>query len=134
MKARTRTPKPLEREIQKNAVVLLEALGWRVYRRNTGAMTASYKGRERLVRFSEPGQSDLWAILPSGAHGEIEIKRPGNWPTADQVAWLKSMNGVGGSVAFWVSNLDDLEMVARHVMDGGKIEFVGDEGQYRLTK
>lgn len=127
-------PRPRESEIQASGMALLRTLGWRVFRRNTGAMTATYKGRDRFIRFSEPGQSDCWAVLPDGRHGEVEFKRPGEWPTAAQLAWLRSMNGVGGSVAFWVSDLKDLEEVARHVQRGGKIEYVGDEGQYQLVR
>lgn len=133
MKTRLRKPpKPLERDIQKAGMTFLRSLGWSVFRRNTGAVRASYKGRERLVRFSEPGMADCWAVLPTGVHAEIEFKRPGEWPTPAQLVWLRGMNGVGAAVAFWVDSLRDLEAVARHVMGGGRIEF-NDEGSYRLV-
>lgn len=135
-KPRSRKPPvPRESEVQATAAEYLRSLGWIVMRRNTGAMRASHNGRERLVRFSEKGAADLEGIInPSGYHFELEIKRRGEWPRPEQVAWLKSRNGIGGSVAFWVDNIPDLAEVAHHVMDGGRIEFVGDSGQYRLIR
>lgn len=126
-------PKPTEASIQEAGMALLGALGWTALRRNTGAMRASYKGKERLVRFSEVGASDVYGFTPAGFHYEWEVKRPGNWPTDKQIERLMRMNGVGGAVAFWTDTIEDLELVARHVMAGGKIEYVGASGSYRLV-
>lgn len=128
-----RPPAPPEAEVQKSAMAVLESLGWVVHRRNVMAMRGEHKGKRWFVRNGEPGQSDLYGMTPAGFHFECEIKRHGEWPRPDQIAWLRRMNGIGGSVAFWVDNTRDLEEVARHVMRGGKIEFAGDSGQYRLV-
>lgn len=130
---RTRPPRPLEREIQRNGIRLLESLGWRCFRRNTGAMRGQHKGKAWFVRFSEPGASDVWAITPDGYHAEWEAKRPGERPTPDQVKWLLKTNGIGGSVSFWADNLMTLERVARHAMAGGRIVYLGTHGDYDLA-
>lgn len=126
-------PKARESEVQRAAVAILRGLGWQAFRRNTGAMVATHNGRTRFVRFAEPGAADLWAILPDGRHAEIEIKRPGERPTKTQVHWLVKTNGIGGAVSFWADNTATLERVARHVMAGGRIEYLGWSGDYDLT-
>lgn len=138
---RPRTPKlPAipESEVQRSAIALLRGLGWQIWRRNVGGRTWTDKrGRERYMAFAEPGQSDLWGLTPSTPHApvprhaEIEIKRRGEWPTPDQILWLVRMSAFG-AVAFWADNTADVERVARHIMEGGRVEFVGTEGQYRL--
>jgi hypothetical protein len=124
---------PLERDVQKAAVAVLEALGCVVHRRNTGVMEASYRGKRRFVRFSEPGSADLWAITGAGIHLEIEVKRPGERPTEAQVAWLLAHNGIGRAAAFWVDNAGTLERVVRHIQAGGRVQFVGSRGDYDLA-
>lgn len=73
----------------------------RVWRRNTGAVTADYGNRTRFVRFGEPGMSDLFGIIRkmtcpkcgcitrTGVHLEIECKRYGGRLTADQKEFLE---------------------------------------------
>lgn len=123
--------RPRESEIQHNGLVFLRSLGWHVHRRNTGAAHATYRGRERLVRFSEPGASDVWGVIPSqsGRHVEVEFKRPGEKPAFKQVLWLREMNRITGS-AFWCDNLDTLERVARHIDAGGQVVYLHTTWRY----
>lgn len=127
-----------EGDVQKSAIAILRGLGWQIWRRNVGGRRWTDKrGRERYMAFAEAGQSDLWGLTyatphaPYVRHAEIEIKRRGEWPTEDQILWLVKMSAFG-AVAFWADNTADIERVARHVMKGGHIEFVGTTGQYRL--
>ena len=116
--ANKRDPRKVtEADVLKAVKHLLEAKGFRVFRRNTGAVRASYtstrtgKTSERFVRFSEPGQSDLygWATqkvkmgsisIPPGTHIEVEVKRPGEKPNAEQQTWLYLAN-CNHCFAFW---------------------------------
>jgi hypothetical protein len=124
-------PSPLEKVVQKNAIILLRHLGFTVFRRNIGMMTGQHKGKGWAVRFSEPGQSDLWGFTPGGRHFEAETKRLGKRPTEIQLAWLKSRNGPH-CAAWWFDNTATLERVARHLMAGGSIEF-GEDDHYMLV-
>ncbi len=130
MPTRTKVPTPLEKEIQKNGIALLRSLGWKkVFRRNVATFTADYKGKSRIIRCGEPGQSDTWGVMPDGRHFELEFKRSGERPTLDQAKWLWMMNSGGCGVSFWVDNLDTLERVARHLMDGGRIVYLDQDGR-----
>jgi hypothetical protein len=124
-------PKPRESEVQRAGIALLRGLGCEVHRRNTGAVRANYKGRNRLVRFSEKGASDVWFVMPQlgGRHGEWEAKRPGERPTLDQVLWLRRMNHATGA-AFWTDSVEVLETVARHLIRGGRIQYLKTVWRY----
>jgi hypothetical protein len=129
---RTRKPKPpLEKVVQKGSIALLRLFGWTVFRRNVGMMVGRHKGKDWAVRFGEPGQSDLWGVMPDGRHFEAETKRFGKRPTEAQLAWLKTRNGPH-CAAFWFDNTDTLELVARHLMAGGSIEY-GEDDHYKLV-
>jgi hypothetical protein len=129
-------PSPLEKVVQKSGNALLEGWGWEVHRRNTGVFRLSYKNKnqvtkERIVRASEPGQSDTYGKLPDRRRFELEYKRFGERPTPKQLAWLKSQNDEH-CVAFWVDNTHTLFHVAKHLMAGGSIEY-GEDDHYELT-
>ena len=113
---------------------LLRSHGWTVFRRNTGAFRGEHHGKRRFVRFSEPGAADLWCLTPPPRvrHVEVELKRPGRKPTPEQVRWLLELNA-RGAPAFWVDNLTVLDVVARHLMQGGTILYDGPSGDYDLT-
>lgn len=78
----------------------------RFYRRNTGAIASMYKGKRRYIRYGKRGMADLWGIW-EGRHVEIEIKRKGEEPNLDQLAWIEDCRSVG-SIAFWVDSVDML--------------------------
>jgi hypothetical protein len=131
---KTRTPKlpPIpEREVQAATIAWLRSQGAIVKRRNTGAMPATYKGKSRFVRFSEPGASDLYGSLPipDRRHFELEIKRRGERPTLDQVEWLLEWHR-HGCVAWWADSLERTQEVFRHVMAGGAIRFLPTRREY----
>ena len=124
----SRLPKPRESKVQRAIVERLSRLGVKLWRRNVGAMTDK---AGNFVRFAAAGQSDLYGFLPAshGArHIEIEVKRPGNKPTAAQLAWLKDMTA-RGAVAFWADDPGVAERVAQAVLNGGRIVW-REDGTY----
>ena len=82
---------------------------WPCVRVNCGAVCVMQGGRKRLLRFNDlAGVSDVLAILPpEGRLASIEVKRPGNKPTADQLAWLDQVRQAGG-LALVVTSVQDL--------------------------
>lgn len=96
-------PAPRESDILKAVMDYLGAQGFSMFRRNTGAMQMG----KRFVRFSQPGQADLWGVQRgTGRHVEVEAKSPGKKPTPEQTAWLEAMREAG-AVAFWCDSVDD---------------------------
>ena len=98
-------PKPTEADVLKAVRDLLAARAFAVFRRNTGAVRATHKGKERLVRFSQPGMADLWGFhRPTGRHLEVEIKRHGKEPSLLQSVWLQEAFAAG-CIAFWCDSV-----------------------------
>ena len=94
-----------ESEIQKACIDWLCTLpGVKVWRQNTGAFSGEYKGKKRFVRLGQKGQADITGIGPSGVRIEIEVKRFGIKPSAEQEEWLQMIKDRGG-IAFYVWSL-----------------------------
>lgn len=90
---------------------LLLVKRWPAWVRNVGGRSWKDKtGKKRVVMFGQPGQADVWGIIPEqrGRHFEIEIKKPGEEPTPAQYDWLQRVRDNGG-VAFWVDSIEQLE-------------------------
>lgn len=98
-----------EKDIQSQCLQYLTLTGIFCWRQNQGAFTGDYKGKRRFVRFSTmPGISDILGILkPTGRFLAIEVKRPGNKPSPEQLAFLDVVRANGG-LALVVYSLDDL--------------------------
>lgn len=73
----------ISRSIQQ--YLTLRGIFWR--RRNVGAMKAG----ERFIRFASPGEADIWGILPTGQHFEIEVKRPDGRLNLAQKAFMQAV-------------------------------------------
>ena len=111
------SPKMPERDIVKAIIDWLNTIPHcRAYRRNTGAAVSTYKGRKRLIRYNRKGQSDIWFVL-RGIHGEIEVKRQGERPTAEQEAWIAEIRAARG-IAFWCDSFDDCVREIPNQFDG----------------
>lgn len=106
-----------EAAVLKAVKLLLEARGFRVFRRNTGAFRGEYRSKRtgkvsrRFVRFSEPGMADLWGwcrngkgYIYGGTHIEVEIKKPGQIPSARQSEWLNRVHDDGG-MSMWCDSV-----------------------------
>lgn len=86
-----------ERDILKAILDYLAArriLAWRV---NVGAIPATYKGRQRFIRYGQPGQSDIVGILrPSGRYLAIEVKSAKGKVSDLQAVHLELVRSQGG--------------------------------------
>ena len=116
----------------RTCAAILRAYGWRVFRRNTGAMAAVYNGKRRYVRFAEKGQADLYGWIPGVRGGparpfECEIKRPGSAPRVDQMDWLRRCSR-DGVVAFWVDGSAACHEIASCVSHGGEVVWTDGAG------
>jgi hypothetical protein len=95
-----------ESDVQKSIMDWVNLMpGFRLWRRNLGALKAEHNGKKYFVRFGVTGMADLEGIGPGGLHIEIEVKRPGKKPTDEQKAWLQQCRDQG-AIAFWADNLD----------------------------
>lgn len=89
-------PPPRETDIQRD---ILQALAWErdveFFRNNTGALPGP---NGHLVFYGlGKGSSDLIGILaPSGRLLALEVKRPGEKPTASQLIWQARIRDLGG--------------------------------------
>jgi hypothetical protein len=95
-----RVKPPLERDVAKAVVEAFACCGIALERHNVGMGTYANKdGSARRVRFGAAGQLD-WRGSVNGRVLELEIKRPGEKPTKDQLARMRRVNAEGG-IAFW---------------------------------
>jgi len=90
MRRRTQTKVRLEKEcdIQQRIVDLLEAAGAMVVENRSqkwDALATARAARNSAARQRAKGQVDLIVALPGGGTLWIEVKRPGEKPTIDQV-------------------------------------------------
>ena len=89
--------KKLEKQIQAEILRGFQIeTGAQLWRQNTGAASFENKGRRQFVRFGIKGAADLTGITPDGRRLEIEVKRPGNKPTAAQIAYGQMILEYGG--------------------------------------
>jgi len=92
-----------ERDVQAAIIDYCHAEGIFVRRRNVAGGQKLTGGR--YVRLGTKGEADLWGIL-CGRHWECEVKRKGETPRTEQLAWLE-LCAQAGALAFWVDSLDD---------------------------
>lgn len=57
--------------------------------------------------YAKAGVSDILACI-KGRFVAIEVKRPGNKPSAVQLQFITAVNSIGG-LAFWADNLQDVK-------------------------
>lgn len=57
--------------------------------------------------YAKAGVSDILACI-RGRFVAIEVKRPGQKPSALQVNFINAINSIGG-LAFWADNLEDVK-------------------------
>lgn len=103
--------KTKEGELVKSVISLLQAHGFQVFRRNTGATMASHtlksgETKNRFVRFGQGGMADIWGWqVMSGRHIEVEVKRSGIKPTSLQEQWLQQARQAG-CIAFACDSME----------------------------
>ena len=107
--------KILEKDIQRGMIDWLLLKGFKVWRQNSGAMSGTYKGKSRFVRFtSQPGLSDIIGWIPPKLCGHpisrffaVEVKRPGGVVSQDQQTFIDGVNRDGG-VGIIAHSLEEL--------------------------
>lgn len=103
-------PGTSEKDIQDSILEYLAVRGAMAWRNNTGAGTFRNKtGKERFVRFSVKGASDIFAIK-DGHFYAIEVKKPDGVVSDDQVTFLGNVRRAGGT-ALVAYSLQDVENV-----------------------
>lgn len=85
-----------------------------VYRQNVGV---SQRG-DHVIRFGQPGEADLWGILPGGIHVEIEVKSPDGKQSDDQRRWESQVTRAGGIYVLARSVQDVWDAIGRHLRPG----------------
>lgn len=104
-------PTPLEKDIQKGILQYLDVKRIFAWRNNTGGgYQSNPSGKSYFVRFSVKGAPDIIGIMPNGKFLAIEVKRPGQLPSEDQLWFLKEVASKGG-VAIVASSIDEVETV-----------------------
>ncbi len=97
-----------ETQLVRAAVSFLRMRGIPAWRNNTGAAKASYAGKMRYIRYSVPGASDVFAVLPpTGRFLAAEAKVGNNKTTPEQDAFLDNVKRAGG-LAVVFHTLDEL--------------------------
>lgn len=105
---------PAERDIQAAILRYLSVeprVAW-AHRFNTGAHTitdrdASGKSRRRFIRYAFRGCADILGQLASGHFLAIEVKRPGERPSPEQLDFLETVAHAGG-LALIAHSIDDV--------------------------
>jgi hypothetical protein len=119
--SRSSVGRQLERDVLAGCLEACRVLGIDAARRNTGAMAIG----GRHVRFGTTGDPDIDGTIPRGPHrGKrlgIEIKRPGQHPTPEQLSRLEAIRAAGG-LAFWCDDAGDCIRVLGRLMEGARIE------------
>lgn len=100
-------PTPKESEIQKAILEYLNMSGHFCWRNNTGSLPMNYKGKSRLIRFGKKGSSDILGVSRTGKIIAIEVKRPGEEPTTEQLDFLLAITGHGG-IGVVATSVDDV--------------------------
>jgi len=117
-----------ETDLVNACLQLLKLRGVFAWRQNTaGIRRRDRAGREFWAAPALRGVADILAVAPgSGKLVALEVKRPGGKPTAEQVAFLDSVNVAGGigmvirDVGALAALLDQLRQDERHGVAEGQ--------------
>jgi hypothetical protein len=89
-----------EQDIQREILRYLHARGIFAWKSGVGAFRATYKEKDRLVRFGLRGQSDIVGLIPpSGRMLALEVKSGKAPTTPHQDLFLKLVTRSGGVAA-----------------------------------
>tara|TARA_Y100000401_G_scaffold67416_1_gene53959 strand:+ start:2207 stop:2584 length:378 start_codon:yes stop_codon:yes gene_type:complete len=111
----------LEKDIQRGIMDLLCIYGINFWRQNQGNISINDKFGMPTRRFmaardqrgrAVKGISDIIGILNDGKFLAIEVKRPGNKPTPDQITFIENINKNNG-LAFVAYSVDDVQNILR---------------------
>ena len=97
---------PSEQEIQKSILDWLRMNGVFCWKQFGGGYFD--QRRQRYIPTGVRGVPDILGILPGGVFLGCEVKRPGQKPTDDQLAFLRAITDAGG-IGTWVTGIEELE-------------------------
>jgi hypothetical protein len=106
-----------EASVQRAGLAYLKMHGIVMFRNNSRVFDVTGKGGKRRPMRAGLGQgsSDAIGIVPpEGRAIACEFKRPGEHPTAGQLAWLNLVNDAGG-IGIWASDLKALEILVANL-------------------
>lgn len=110
--SKVRVPQVAERDILKAILDYLAARKILAWRQNCGAIPATYKGRQRFIRYGQPGQADICGILrPSGRYLAIEVKSVKGKVSDLQALHLDLVRSQGGVAGVCRSVEDVVELL-----------------------
>lgn len=116
-----------ETQLVKQIIEYLNYSGHLVQRTNSGMMRGNYKGKDWVVKLSNPGTSDITGCSKNGRFLAIECKIKPNKPTALQEAYLEEIRKRGGIalVAYSLEDIYDLDTrketsLSRHLPESSK--------------
>jgi hypothetical protein len=127
-------PPPAEADVQRAVVSYLVLCGCLVVRVNGGMLPNPAGRRVRFSRVSALGaadgeltSSDLIVLTPTGCYLGVEVKRPGETPTAGQSRFLAAVEARGG-VGVVVSSVDEARAALKAA---GRVAPAGPGGRSR---
>lgn len=95
-----------EKELQRQVLDWLRIKRIFHWRNNSGAMTSSYKGKSRFMRFGAIGSPDIFAVCGGWIYG-FEIKGPKGKLSPEQVKFGIALEKAGGRYQV-VRSLEDV--------------------------
>src|SRR5579864_3470333 len=86
-----------ERDVLASVLSLLKARGIFALRMNVGGVRASYRGKERYVRFGVPGMADVLALPRIGAQYRVEEVSSFTWriDSRPSAVWIECKSSTG---------------------------------------
>lgn len=97
-----------EADIQRSIIEYLTIKQHFVWRQNSGMFTGEYKGKKRFIRAGIKGIADIIGVHARTGHMiAIEVKRTGEFPTAEQFEFISHVKKCGGT-AFIAYSLEDV--------------------------
>jgi len=107
----------IESVIQRAVLAQLRTIpGVDVWRMNTGGMRNDTGG---FVKFGLTGQADLTGMLPNGRRLEVEIKRPGETPSAAQQVYRARIER-GRGVYVWGDSVQGIVDQVRAIAEASQ--------------
>lgn len=117
--------------IQKDAVDALNKLDVIAFAYTTSAGRYRIAGRGSWLTVGFKGLSDICGMLSDGRHLAIEVKRPGETPTDEQIDHIIRVL-LNGGVAFWIDTVDGLtNRVMKVWVEQKKTEIIATENLLR---
>lgn len=97
-----------EKDIQNSIIEYLKYRGHLIKRNNSGRILIKGKSGFRSINLGESGWPDIIGCDKKGRFIGIEVKKPGNKPTREQLEIINEINNRPPGLAFVAYSLDDV--------------------------